>query len=171
MERVSLLTIAVFGALVLSIPAKADTLNFTLSSPQQTGLPGTTLSFSGTVSTPSSNTGAVFLNDVGTFSSGFLVLNDTPFFLNSPHSMAPGQTNTFVVFTVGIPVGTPVGSYPGTFSILGGSSPAAFFSLSTASFQVNVSVPAGVPEPATMLLLSSGLVGVAAKVRKRRKAV
>ena len=85
--------------------------------------------------------------------------------------MAPGQTNTFVVFTVGIPVGTPVGSYPGTFSILGGSSPAAFFSLSTASFQVNVSVPAGVPEPATMLLLSSGLVGVAAKVRKRRKAV
>ena len=39
------------------------------------------------------------------------------------------------------------------------------------NFAEGVRTPTVVPEPTTMLLLGSGLVGIAAKVRKRRKTV
>jgi hypothetical protein len=53
-----------------------------------------------------------------------LPLDDTPFFLNFPQILTTSVTGP--IFTVSVPLATLPGLYPGTFSILGGASAAAF---------------------------------------------
>jgi hypothetical protein len=48
--------------LPLSSPVFADALNLNLTNPVQSGVPGSTVSFTATVSAPSTNGAAVFLN-------------------------------------------------------------------------------------------------------------
>ena len=90
--RKGTLALALFVfALLLAPAALADTLNFSISNPVQTGAPGTTFSFLASVSAPFSNTGAIFLNgDSFTLSGGTLTVNDSPFFNNFPLSVSPG---------------------------------------------------------------------------------
>jgi len=153
-------------AMLLSVSdARADALNLSLVSPMS-GVPGNILSFTGTITAPNSNSGVVYLNGDSLSLGGPFTLDDAPFILNAPFFMNPGETYTGVLFTVTINPNAATGIYNGFFIILGGSSPTALSQVSNAAaFQAVV-----VPEPATMVLLSTGLAGAMLGRRRRTKS-
>jgi len=142
--------------------ALADTLNFTLTNANLNAHPGNTVTFEATVSAPVTNTGNLFLNgDSGNL--GGLTINDNDFFANAPFFLTPGQSATFDIFSVFIPVGTAQGTYGGFFEILGGADGGANNILGTVNFSV-----AATPEPSSFMLLGSGLAGLVGVVRRKR---
>jgi hypothetical protein len=151
------------GVLAQQGTARADMLTITFLDAEPEGLQGETVSFIGTITAASSNTGDVYLNADALNLNGLFTLDDTPFFLNAPLFMAPAQIYTGVLFTVMVNKAAPLGTYSGVFSILGGDQvdPGALNQISnSAAFAVNV-----VPEPASLLLLGSGLIAWAATRR------
>lgn len=135
------------------------TINFASSLLNRQG--GQTATFSANLT---NTTGAtVFLNSDSLNIAAPLNGDDTKFFLNSPFTLGPGASSgSFQIFDITIPLGATLGSYSGTFSILGGATGASFDQLGSANFAVNV-----VPEPATgSLLLIAMCAGVA--LRRRR---
>ncbi len=160
------LTLAVMTLLLLTIgvmpAALADTLNFTLTQSAVDALPGDTVTFEATVSAPITNVADIFLNgDSGNL--GALSIDDSDFFANAPFFLNPGDSDTFDIFTVTIPVGTPSNTYVGFFEILGGADIDANDTLGIVNFSVAVS-----PEPSSFLLLGSGLAGLVGVVRRKR---
>lgn len=160
------LTLAVMTLLLLTIgvmpAALADTLNFTLTQSAVDALPGDTVTFEATVSAPITNVADIFLNgDSGNL--GALSIDDSDFLANAPFFLNPGDSATFDIFTVAIPVGTPQGTYVGFFEILGGVDGNASDALGIVNFSVAVS-----PEPSSFLLLGSGLAGLVGVVRRKR---
>jgi hypothetical protein len=161
--RRTILTLAV-AALALTLPAAADTLNFTLTSPVASAAPSGTASFDATVSAPLTNTATLFLiGDSTTLSIPGATLDDSPFLLNFPLSLNPGDTFTGELFTVTLPASIAHGVYTGFFEIQGGSDPASQDILGTVSYSVVVT-----PEPSTWLLLSTGVaLGIITLTRRR----
>jgi hypothetical protein len=141
---------------LLVAPALADTINLSLTTPTQTGSPGSTLTFGATVSAPLANGAAVFLNsdNFGDNIPGSLI-DDAGFLFSFPLSLNPGGSFTGTLFSVALPFNLSPGTYNGFFEILGGASGNAQNSLATVDFQINASSP--VPEPGTWLLLVTGL--------------
>lgn len=137
---------ALFGASAFGGPL---TINFT-SSLLNAGR-GQTITFSASITNSSGAT--VFLNSDSLNIAAPLTADDTKFFLNTPPAMASGQTVTAPIFDVTVPLGAPFGLYPGSFDILGGSTPNDFAAVGTATFAVNV-----VPEPATVCMLLAGAI-------------
>jgi hypothetical protein len=146
----------VFLMLVATV-AGAGTLDFTLTSSLQYVGSGS-VTFSGTLT----NTGATPLYINGDNVSSALPFDDTAFLLNVPAVMSAGQTITTSLFSIILPPGTPIGLYPGTFSILGGDDASASNLLSSAPFAVQV-----VPEPATWMTIFAALP--VAWIRRRRR--
>jgi hypothetical protein len=150
------LSIFMLAMLLLLGPAYADTLNFTLTNPIQTGTPNATLTFDATVSAPLANSGTLFLNgDNFNVSLAGAIFDDTGFLFDFPLSLDPGGSFTETLFTVTLPSIISPGTHNGFFEILGGSDPAAQNTLASANFQINS--PTAVPEPSTWLLLATGL--------------
>jgi hypothetical protein len=159
------LTLAVM-TLLLTIgmmpAALADTLNFTLTQSLLGAHPGNTVTFEATVSAPITNGADIFLNgDSGNL--GTLTIDDSDFFANFPFFLTPGQSVTSDIFSVAIPVGTPLGTYGGFFEILGGADGGANDVLATVNFSV-----VATPEPSSFMLLGSGLAGLVGVVRRKR---
>jgi len=141
----------------------AGSLLVLLSNPSQTGAPGATLQFFGTM-TNVSPTDTIFLNSITSTSPwSNLTIDVSPFFTNAPLSMGPGDTTSpFEIFDVTIDPATPDGPLPGsTVSIQGGADPGTFDDLADVNFDVQVSSTpsAGAPEPGTAsLVLGMGAV-------------
>jgi len=147
----------------LSAAAHADSIDITLMQSSQSGLAGTSVTFDATITNMTG--GTIFLNgDSATTSTSFLTVNDNPFLNNAPLSLAAGASSgPFALFSVFIAPGTPSGNYSfNTFSISGGTSNVAFNTVGSAQFNVAVT-----PEPGTLVLLASGLLGVGLKLRFR----
>ena len=156
------------AALLAARSAAATPLTVTLASSLLTTTPGVNVTFIATLANPSATT--EFLNS-DSFTAA-LAVDDTPFFVNFPVSLAPGASVTAPFFIVLVPSTTLPGLYSGLFDILGGATPDDLGVLATQSFAVNVlAAPTSIPEPATLSLLivgslASGFVGA---VRKRRR--
>ena len=160
----TLFRMVLMAAVMLSASvARADSLNVTLSSPNQVGSLGQTFQFFGTITAPGTNAGTLYLNGDSLTVSGPVLGDDTAFFDKAPLSMAPNDTFTGLLFTITFPSNAPFGVYPGAFYILGDSANAG--GQDVISNQVDFTV--AVPEPSSMLLLGSGLSGLIGVIRRK----
>src|SRR5215469_16787753 len=172
-ERTSkhaLFAAALAGLLVVSTRARADSIQISLSQSTLSGTAGSTLVFDATLTNLSTST--VFLNgDTSSTSSLLLTVNDNPFLNNAPLSLAAGASSgTFEIFDVIIAAGIAPGVYTlNDFTILGGVGGSDLTPVGSATFTVDVLSP--VPEPGTLVLVGSGLIGLVIRHRKgMRKA-
>ena len=167
--KLTLAVMTVGLAIELMPAALADTVNFTLTQPALSGRPGNTVTFEATVSAPITNGADIFLNGDDFNIASPLALNDSDFFANAPFFLAPGDSSTFDIFTVAIPVGTPLGIYLGSLTILGGANDSSRNNLGTKPFSVAVTPDiTASPEPSSLILLGSGLAGLVGVVRCKR---
>jgi len=170
------LLIAMSALAVLAIiPAavKADPVTFTLDDNHSVAA-GSSVTFFGSLS--NGGPPEVFLNGLSfSFASGApgsITFDDTAFFA-LPASLTSGSSTGLVAFFDAVVSAlVPPGVYVGTVSVLGGVDENAQNILGTQEFSITVTGGQDpIPEPATMLLLGSGLAGAAAlRRRKRRQA-
>jgi hypothetical protein len=150
--------------LLAATGAWAD-ISITLDDPAQTGSPGQTLNFLGTIT----NTGAtaVFLNgDSFNFALTDATVADN-FVTNVPASLAAGASSGDIDLfdvTIANPETLALGTYTGTYGLLGGVDGNAADNLAQASFSVSVT-----PEPGYFGLLGVGLAFIGWKHRQRAR--
>jgi hypothetical protein len=148
--------------------AQAGDITITLDDPNQTGNPGETLNFFGTITNNDPDTGeaAIYLNSdspdfVGPDDATF---DDNFFASYFPISLAPEATSGDVdLFDIVLadPETDSFGPYPGsTYTLLGGMDgglDTAQDNLAQVSFSVDLEPSSATPEPATLALLGTGL--------------
>lgn len=137
--------------ILMAAMASADTLNLSLANPIETGIPGSTVSFTATVSAPITNAADIYLNSDSNNIDYPLTLDDSGFFFGFPASLAPGGSFTGTLFTVTIPNFANPQAYQGYFEIDGGGASNASNFLASVNFQLVVT-----PEPQSFVLLLIG---------------
>jgi hypothetical protein len=158
----------VAATLLLSSRTFADTIGLSLNAQAQPGTAGSTVSFVATVSAPDTNGGTVFLNGDSFDVASPLTLDGSGFLFDFPVSLDPGDSFSGVLFSVSLPSNVAAGLYTGSFEILGGADGGALDTLGSVDFQVNVAPTAStVPEPVSLMLLVTGLPGVALLVQRK----
>lgn len=155
-----LLPLTLFLALGASHALGDIIINF--ASPDQTGSPGDTLVFFGTLA--NTDASAVFLNSGGANLSGnsFAVDFNDPFSNNVPFSLDAGASTGSIELldvTIDNPVTDPAGYYGGTYTLLGGVDGGSQDVLATFDFSVTIGTSSATPEPSTLILLCGSVIG------------
>lgn len=166
-----LITAALALLAVMPAAAKADPVTLAISPPGSVAA-GNSLSIFGTIGNGGAPT--VFLNGIAVNlvspASGDFSFDLNPFFTFVPVSLSAldsvGPVNLFDII---VGAGATPGTYTFSTTIFGGADENAQNILGTREFTFTVNAAQTVPEPASMLLLGSGLAGVAALRRKRKQ--
>lgn len=168
LRNLSVLSLTIAAFLVAGTAVKADPLSITFT-PQSTqdGAGGDTLTFDVDVTNLSASEVVNFnSDDLNINQPGSDLVTNDEFFANAPFVLNPGDpTSGYEAFTVFISPGTPSGPYYGTYVILGGPTPSDSGEVGSATFEVDVT--GVVPEPSSLVLLMSGLAGLAGVLRRR----
>lgn len=152
--------------LAAPLAAHADPVTLVLTQPVQQFTRGATLTFAGTIT----NNGAPAVNldriqiIVANATPSDFTINDAPFFANFPFTLQAFQSASGTLFT--ITASQSVGTRPFSVTV-------SIFELVAATNQfrllavANALIAQPIPEPATIALLATGLLGIAAKRRRR----
>jgi hypothetical protein len=158
------------AAVLLSAPiARADALSVTITSPVY-GRPGDVVSIFATITNIGPDTAYLNGDSFSLAGSGTVFsVDDTPFFTNAPFFMASGDSIMINILDVTIQQTATLGTYNGLFWILGDTiDQGGLDNLNGdagSPFQVQV-----VPEPASMLLLGTGLTSMIGAIRRKRQS-
>jgi len=142
-----------------ALAARADII-ITLDDPNQTGNPGQTLSFYGTISNNSTDTNpadAIYLNEdgvtLGLSSPGYTWIDDLA---NTPADLIGGQSSGDIeLFDIVLtdPQSDPFGNYSGTYTLLGGADGGADTAQDFLA-QAGFTITTVAPEPGTFAMLA-----------------
>lgn len=171
LKSYSLLSLAI-AALLLSAPAaKAYSYTFVFTNPDQSAVAGDTVEFDAIITNLDSSNGLYLNYDNTAWIDAPLTLDDTAFWAILPYPLNPagesGDFYTGALFYVTVPLGTAAGTYEGEYQVFGGSSSDASDLLADQYFTITVGGASPVPEPSSLLLLLSGMAGLAGTLRRR----
>ena len=156
---------------LLSPAARPDSvgLTLTLSNPNLSGLPGSVIDVSGTLTNNSLDSVIVF-GDAFTLSSALLQADDTAFqnfLFSSGFTLNPGS-QTIALFAITIdPLASPGSSFPSNSFVVSGLDLLGNTLSSAQDFTVTTVTASDVPEPSSIVMLLPGVLALASI--KRRK--
>jgi hypothetical protein len=154
--------------IVSAIGVKAD-ISVILDAPNQTGQPGSVLQFFGTIT--NTGVGTVFLNGDSIDFTGASSFSTTDLFFSTvPISLGGGLSSGDIElfdFSLSNPFTDALGSYEGSYTLIGGADGNAQDVLATENFSVTAQAA---PEPGYYGVLALGISGLLIAVRHRRRA-